>query len=99
MAGLGGVIVNDEVTYVVRHDVVVAHPAHVLHDDGETSPPVERGGSREPARGEVAELRRVVEEQRGYIEELEGRLARVEDGLDFAERLLAERGAAGGANA
>jgi hypothetical protein len=33
----------------------------------------------------------VVEEQRGYIEELEGRLARVEDGLDFAERLLAER--------
>ena len=45
-------------------------------------------------RGEVAELRRVVEDQRGYIEELEGRLARVEDGLEFAERLLAERGVA-----
>jgi hypothetical protein len=55
-----------------------------------------RAGFRETERGEVAELRRVVEEQRGYIEELEGRLARVEDGLDFAERLLAERGAAAG---
>jgi hypothetical protein len=53
-----------------------------------------RAGFRETERGEVADLRRVVEEQRGYIEELEGRLARVEDGLDFAERLLAERGAA-----
>jgi hypothetical protein len=53
-----------------------------------------RAGFQETERGEVAELRRVVEEQRGYIEELEGRLARVEDGLDFAERLLAERGAA-----
>jgi hypothetical protein len=51
---------------------------------------------RETGRDEVAELRRVVEEQRGYIEELEGRLARVEDGLDFAERLLAERGVAAG---
>jgi len=46
------------------------------------------------AEGEpVAELRRVVEGQRSYIEELESRLTRVEDGLEFAERLLAERGA------
>ena len=45
-------------------------------------------------RQHVAELRRVVEDQRGYIEELEARLTRVEDGLEFAERLLAERGAA-----
>jgi hypothetical protein len=51
-----------------------------------------RAGYRDTERGEVAELRRVLEEQRRYIEELEGRLARVEDGLDFAERLLAERG-------
>jgi hypothetical protein len=54
-----------------------------------------RGGFRDSERHEVAELRRVVEDQRGYIEELEGRLARVEDGLEFAERLLAERGAVG----
>jgi hypothetical protein len=53
-----------------------------------------RRGFPESERAEVAELRRVVEDQRGYIEELEGRLARVEDGLEFAERLLAERGSA-----
>jgi len=40
---------------------------------------------------EVRDLRRQVESQRGYIEELEDRLARVEDGLDFAERLLSRR--------
>ena len=39
----------------------------------------------------VADLRQVVEDQRGYIEELEARLTRVEEGLEFAERLLAER--------
>ena len=58
-----------------------------------------RGYRREGWKGEqesVAELRRVVESQRGYIEELEGRLTRVEDGLEFAERLLAERGVAAG---
>jgi len=49
-------------------------------------------------RQHVAELRRVVEDQRGYIEELEARLTRVEDGLEFAERLLAERGAATAVN-
>jgi hypothetical protein len=41
--------------------------------------------------GYVAELQQTVEEQRVRIEELEGRLARVEDGLEFAERLLTER--------
>lgn len=44
------------------------------------------------ASGELAELRRVTEHQHGYIEELEARLVRVEDGLEFAERLLSERG-------
>ncbi len=39
----------------------------------------------------LAELRQVVDDQRGYIEELEARLSRVEEGLEFAERLLAER--------
>ena len=43
---------------------------------------------------QVAELRRTVESQRDYIDQLEARLARVEDGLEFAERLLSERGAA-----
>ena len=45
-------------------------------------------------RESVTELRKVVEDQRSYIDELEGRLARVEDGLEFAERLLADRGTA-----
>jgi hypothetical protein len=43
----------------------------------------------------VGELRRTVEDQRSYIDQLEARLSRVEDGLEFAERLLAERGTAG----
>ncbi len=42
----------------------------------------------------VALLRRTVEDQRSHIDELEARLGRVEDGLEFAERLLAERGTA-----
>jgi hypothetical protein len=50
-----------------------------------------RGGWTAGERTELAELRQVVESQRTYIEELEARLARVEDGLEFAERLLAER--------
>jgi hypothetical protein len=53
-----------------------------------------RRAGREGEHEYVAELRRVVEDQRGYIEELEARLSRVEEGLEFAERLLAERGAA-----
>jgi len=67
---------------------------------------VMRGGHRrryrrmewEGAPGQVAELRRTVESQRAYIEDLEARLGRVEEGLEFAERLLAERtaGAGGG---
>jgi hypothetical protein len=43
----------------------------------------------------VAELQRTVDDQREHIDQLETRLSRVEEGLDFAERLLAER--AGGA--
>jgi hypothetical protein len=42
---------------------------------------------------QVAELRRTLESQRDYIDELEARLARVEEGLEFAERLLSERAA------
>ena len=39
----------------------------------------------------VAELERVAEMQQGQIESLEARVARVEEGLDFAERVLSER--------
>jgi hypothetical protein len=39
-------------------------------------------------------LQRTVDAQREYIEQLEARLSRVEEGLEFAERLLAQRGAA-----
>ena len=42
----------------------------------------------------VAELRRTVEDQRGLHRGARGPARRVEDGLEFAERLLAERGAA-----
>ena len=50
----------------------------------------DRGRGSEP----VAELQRTVESQRDYIEQLEARLARVEEGLEFAERLLSERASA-----
>ena len=59
-----------------------------------------RGGRRryyrERGRGgeQVAELQRTVETQREYIEQLEARLGRVEEGLEFAERLLSERAGA-----
>jgi hypothetical protein len=39
----------------------------------------------------LSELQRTVESQREHIDQLEGRLSRVEEGLDFAERLLAQR--------
>jgi alpha-beta hydrolase superfamily lysophospholipase len=42
---------------------------------------------------QVAELQRTVDSQRDYIDQLEARLARVEEGLEFAERLLSERAA------
>lgn len=53
-----------------------------------------RRGRARADRDYVAELERVVATQQGQIEELEARVARVEEGLDFAERVLAERPAA-----
>ena len=50
----------------------------------------DHGRGNEP----VAELQRTVESQRDYIEQLEARLTRVEEGLEFAERLLSERASA-----
>ena len=58
---------------------------------------IDRGSDRGSDRADrdyVAELERVVATQQGQIEELEARVARVEEGLDFAERVLAERPAA-----
>jgi hypothetical protein len=43
---------------------------------------------------QVADLRRTVQSQGDYIDQLEARLARVEEGLEFAERLLSERAGA-----
>jgi hypothetical protein len=54
----------------------------------------DRGRDRGRGRDQVAELQRTVESQRDYIEQLEARLARVEEGLEFAERLLSERASA-----
>ena len=48
-------------------------------------------GQYQGDRRELAELRQVVDSQQEYIEQLEGRLGRVEDGLEFTERLLAQR--------
>ena len=42
-------------------------------------------------RAYIAELQAVIEDQRAQIEALDARVARVEEGLDFAERVLAER--------
>ena len=59
-----------------------------------------RGGRRDRGRDRgldrsdreyIAELHAVIEDQRAQIEALDARLARVEEGLDFAERVLAER--------
>jgi hypothetical protein len=52
----------------------------------------DRGPGREG--GYTAGLRRTVEVQTEYIAQLEARLSRVEEGLEFAERLLAQRSAA-----
>lgn len=41
----------------------------------------------------IAELHAVIEDQRAQIEALDARVARVEEGLDFAERVLTERAA------
>jgi hypothetical protein len=54
----------------------------------------DRGWNRGRGNEPVAELQRTVESQRDYIEQLEARLARVEEGLEFAERLLSERASA-----
>ena len=53
-----------------------------------------RGGERAlgPADREyIAELRALVETQQAHIESLEARVAQVEEGLDFTERVLGER--------
>ena len=54
----------------------------------------ERDWARSASIEQVAELQRTVDSQREYIEQLEDRLNRVEEGLEFAERLLAERAGA-----
>jgi hypothetical protein len=39
----------------------------------------------------LAELQQKFEEQQAYVQSLEDRVMRLEEGLDFAERMLAER--------
>ena len=42
-------------------------------------------------RQQVAELERRFEEQQAYVQSLEDRVLGLEEGLDFTERMLAER--------
>ena len=54
----------------------------------------DRGRARELDRSDreyIAELQAVIEDQRAQIDALDARVARVEEGLDFAERVLTER--------
>jgi len=53
-----------------------------------------RNRERSRAGAYVGALQRTVDDQSEYIEQLEARLSRVEEGLEFAERLLAQRGSA-----
>jgi hypothetical protein len=48
-----------------------------------------RGRSLED--GRLAELQQRFDEQQAYVQALEERVMRVEEGLDFTERMLAER--------
>ena len=58
---------------------------------------VTRSGQRWHRRGSslgdmrLAELQQKFEEQQAYVQSLEDRVMRLEEGLDFAERMLAER--------
>lgn len=47
------------------------------------------------SQGRVAELEQRFEDQQAYIHSLEDRVMRLEEGLDFAERMLAEKSMGG----
>ena len=53
----------------------------------------QRWHRRESSLGDMrlAELQQKFEEQQAYVQSLEDRVMRLEEGLDFAERMLAER--------